>query len=120
MRTYDLTNQAGITIRNFVKLIMCRVKEKPKAFRDIPLKRSDYEKAAENNNLYWSAEIQGLHINFLISAITENENALVFTTDDDRFSSMNYIICVYDKQNIRFRSITALWFYEENNLKNHR
>ena len=61
------------------------LKEKLQAFRDLPLISSDYEKAAECYNICRSAGIQGSHIDFLICALAERENAPIFTTDNDFF-----------------------------------
>jgi len=61
------------------------LKEKLQAFRDLPLISSDYEKAAECDNICRSAGIQGSHIDFLICALAERENAPIFTTDNDFF-----------------------------------
>lgn len=61
------------------------LKEKLQAFRDLPLISSYYEKAAECYNICRSAGIQGSHIDFLICALAERENAPIFTTDNDFF-----------------------------------
>ena len=78
---------SGITNKNqFNKL-----KTKLKAFPDFALTMKDYEKAAESFNKCRNNGIQGSHIDFLICAVSLNNNFAVFTTDKDFLSYSKYL-----------------------------
>lgn len=59
------------------------LKDKLKAFDDLPLKVEDYEKAAELFNTCRRNGIQGSQIDFLICAAALNNKISIFTTDKD-------------------------------------
>ena len=64
--------------RQFLKL-----KEKLRAFNDLPIISRDYELAAEFYNLCRKNGIQGSHINFLICAVAHRNKLSIFTLDKD-------------------------------------
>lgn len=53
------------------------------SFEDIPLKTEHFEKAAEFSNICRNAGIQGSTIDFLICAVANIGNFIIFTTDND-------------------------------------
>lgn len=59
------------------------LKEKLKAFEDLPLKREAYELAAEFFNTCRKAGIQGSQIDFLICSTSISAGIPIFTTDKD-------------------------------------
>ncbi|PIE05173.1 MAG: PIN domain nuclease [Spirochaetales bacterium] len=59
------------------------LRDKLKAFDNLPLKTEDYEKAAEIYNTCRKKGIQGSHIDFLICAAAINNELSIFTTDKD-------------------------------------
>ena len=60
-----------------------KLKNKLRAFDDLPINQIDHESAAEMFNLCRSKGIQGSHIDFLICAIAINADASIFTVDGD-------------------------------------
>jgi predicted nucleic acid-binding protein len=54
-----------------------------RAFVDLPLERNDYERAAEVYNLCRSQGIQGSNTDFLLCAVAERRDLPLFTTDAD-------------------------------------
>jgi predicted nucleic acid-binding protein len=60
-----------------------RLREHLRAFPDLEITISDYEKAAKFFNISCSKGIQGSNTDFLICAVAERQNMLVFTTDRD-------------------------------------
>ncbi len=67
------------------------LKDKLKAFEDLPLKIDDYEKAAEIFNTCRKNGVQGSHIDFLICAASINNEISIFTTDKDFENYKKYI-----------------------------
>lgn len=61
-----------------------------RSFRDYPIKEIDYEKAAEYYNICRKAGIQGSNTDFLICAVSIENNFQIFTLDKDfhNFSSV--------------------------------
>lgn len=61
-----------------------------RSFRDYPITEIDYEKAAEYYNLCKRAGIQGSNTDFLICAVSIENNFQIFTLDKDfhNFSSV--------------------------------
>jgi len=59
------------------------LKEMLAAFDDIPLRREDYERAAEFYNTCRKSGIQGSRIDFLICAVAAGREIPIFTTDND-------------------------------------
>lgn len=66
-----------------------QLKEKLRAFYDFPITTQDYERAAELYTTCRKNGIQGSHIDFLLCAVSERNELLLFTTDQDfkRFST---------------------------------
>lgn len=60
-----------------------KLKEKLRAFDDLPIISRDYELAAEFYNLCRKNGIQGSHIDFLICAIAVRNKISIFTIDKD-------------------------------------
>src|SRR5258706_11787557 len=60
-----------------------RVQEGLRAFPDVPLRESHFERAAEFFNLCRSKGIQGSNTDFLICAVAELNRLEIFTTDRD-------------------------------------
>ncbi len=60
-----------------------RVRDGLRAFPDIPLRESDFERAAEFYNLCRSKSIQGSNTDFLICAVAELNGLQILTTDKD-------------------------------------
>jgi len=73
------------------KKIYKQLKNKLRAFDDLPILTQDYEKAAENFNICKKNGIQGSHIDFLICAVAQNNNLNIFTTDKDFENYKKYI-----------------------------
>jgi predicted nucleic acid-binding protein len=59
------------------------LKKQIRAFPDYPIQTADFEKAAEFFNLCKSKSIQGSNTDFLICAISFNNNWPIFTMDKD-------------------------------------
>ena len=59
------------------------LKERLRAFDDVPLKTEDYELAAEFFTRCRKKGIQGSHIDFLICAAARNHSMAIFTSDQD-------------------------------------
>ena len=60
-----------------------RLRDHLRAFPDLELTTSDYERAAEMLNRIRSQGIQGSNTDFLICAISERHKLPIFTTDKD-------------------------------------
>jgi len=60
-----------------------KLKEKLRAFEDIPMKTEHYEYAAQLFNICRSHGIQGSHTDYLICAVSVLNNYSIFTTDKD-------------------------------------
>ncbi|MBI4698245.1 MAG: PIN domain-containing protein [Nitrospirae bacterium] len=60
-----------------------KLKDKLSAFEDIPLESTHFIAAAEFSNICRSKGIQGSTIDFLICAVANIENLIIFTTDKD-------------------------------------
>ena len=60
-----------------------KLRDHLRAFPDLELTTSDYERAAEMLNRARSRGIQGSNTDFLICAISERHNLPIFTTDQD-------------------------------------
>ena len=67
-----------VSIAQFNKL-----KKKLDAFEDFSIKQNDYEKASIFFNVCRKNGIQGSHIDFLICAVSNNNDLSLFTTDKD-------------------------------------
>ncbi len=59
------------------------LKERLRAFEDLPLVQTDYERAAEFYNLCRKAGIQGSGIDFLICSVSVGNEIPIFTSDKD-------------------------------------
>ena len=59
------------------------LKEKLRAFPDIPLETGHFEQAAGMFNQCRKAGIQGAHIDFVICAVAKGYDMPVFTSDHD-------------------------------------
>ncbi|HQJ31562.1 MAG TPA: PIN domain-containing protein, partial [Syntrophales bacterium] len=70
---------SGISIKTQFEAL----KEMLAAFDDMPLRREDYERAAEFYNTCRKAGIQGSQIDFLICAVAAGRELPIFTTDND-------------------------------------
>jgi predicted nucleic acid-binding protein len=60
-----------------------RVRDGLRAFPDVPLGETDFERAAEFYNLCRSKGIQGSNTDFLICAVAELNGLQILTTDKD-------------------------------------
>ena len=60
-----------------------KLKKKLKAFDDFLIQQNDYETASEFFNNCRKNGIQGSQIDFLICAVSHNNNFSIFTTDKD-------------------------------------
>ena len=60
-----------------------KLKDVLAAFEDIPLESDHFIKAAEFSNICRKRGIQGSTIDFLICAVANLENLIIFTTDKD-------------------------------------
>ncbi len=60
-----------------------KLKEKLRAFNDLPIISQDYELAAEFYNLCRKNGIQGSHIDFLICAVAHRNKLSIYTLDKD-------------------------------------
>ncbi len=73
------------------------LKEKLRAFEDLPLKQQDYERAAEFYNTCRKSGIQGSHVDFLICAVAAEWGIPIFTSDKDFFLYAKHLnITLYD------------------------
>ena len=59
------------------------LKEKLLAFEDLPLSRTDYERAADFYNTCRKSGVQGSQIDFLICAVSAGMAIPIFTSDKD-------------------------------------
>ncbi len=59
------------------------LREKLRAFDDLPLTQGDHETAAEFHNTCRRAGIQGSHTDFLICAAAASRGMAIFTSDND-------------------------------------
>lgn len=59
------------------------LRERLRAFPDLPLTSGDFETAAEFCNLCRGKGIQGSNTDFLICAVAARRNLPIFTSDDD-------------------------------------
>lgn len=59
------------------------LRDRLRAFRDLEIRREDYERAAEYFSVCRAAGIQGSHVGFLICAVSVANDMPVFTTDAD-------------------------------------
>ncbi len=60
-----------------------KLKDKLSVFEDIPLETKHFVKAAEFCNICRKKGVQGSTIDFLICAVANAENLVIFTTDKD-------------------------------------
>lgn len=68
-----------------------KLKKKLNAFEDFLLNQNDYETAAEFFNDCRKNGVQGSHIDFLICAVSYNNNFSIFTTDKDFENYSKYV-----------------------------
>ena len=68
-----------------------KLKDMLSAFEDIPLESKHYIKAAEYSNICRKKGIQGSTIDFLICAVANTENLIIFTTDKDFENYKKYL-----------------------------
>ena len=59
------------------------LKERLRAFENLPIISDDYERAADFYNTCRKNGIQGSHIDFLICAVSYRSHTPIFTTDED-------------------------------------
>jgi len=67
------------------------LKSKLSVFEDVPIKTRDYELAAQLFNECRSKGIQGSHIDFLICAVSINNQFSIYTLDNDFENYQKYI-----------------------------
>jgi len=60
-----------------------RLREKLRAWPDLPIETADHERAAECFNTCRARGIQGAHADFLICAVAERRDLPILTTDQD-------------------------------------
>ncbi|MHB8204845.1 MAG: type II toxin-antitoxin system VapC family toxin [Desulfomonilaceae bacterium] len=73
------------------------LKEKLRAFEDLPLNQQDYERAAEFYNTCRKAGIQGSQVDFLICAVAEGRGVPIFTSDKDFYLYAKHLnITIYN------------------------
>jgi len=60
-----------------------KLKKKLNAFEDFFIKQNDYETASEFFNVCRKNGVQGSHIDYLICAVSSNNDFSIFTTDKD-------------------------------------
>lgn len=60
-----------------------RLRDILRAFPDLQIERGDFELAAEHNNTCRRKGIQGSDVDFLICAVAQRHNLLIFTLDGD-------------------------------------
>jgi predicted nucleic acid-binding protein len=70
---------AGISDR----VVFDSLKSNLQSFGDLTITTMDYETAAEFYNTCRKNGVQGSHIDFLICAVANNNDLLIFTTDQD-------------------------------------
>jgi len=68
-----------------------QLKEILSVFEDIPLSIGHFEKAAEFSNLCRKKGVHGSTIDFLICAVANLENLIIFTTDGDFETYQKYL-----------------------------
>ncbi|HBM17426.1 MAG TPA: PIN domain nuclease [Lentisphaeria bacterium] len=68
-----------------------RLKKHLEAFQDISLKTEHFVKASEFSNLCRSKGVQGSAIDFLICAVSVNDNLTIYTDDNDFESYLKYL-----------------------------
>ena len=79
------------------------LKEKLRAFEDLPLTRLDYEHAAEFYNTCRKSGIQGSQVDFLICAVAEGRGVPIFTSDKDFYLYAKHLnITLYDVRKCHF------------------
>ncbi|HHE38067.1 MAG TPA: PIN domain-containing protein [Candidatus Cloacimonetes bacterium] len=78
---------SGIKSQNQFK----KLKSKLSAFSDLPINSEDYEKAAEFYNTLMSKGVQGSFIDFLLCAVSYNNDFSIFTTDYDFINFAEHI-----------------------------
>lgn len=59
------------------------LRDRLRAFDDLPIRTADYERAAEFSNTCRQAGIQGSHVDFLVCSVAAGGGASIFTTDRD-------------------------------------
>jgi predicted nucleic acid-binding protein len=59
------------------------LRDRLRAFEDIPIRTADYERAAEFSNTCRRAGVQGSHMDFLICSTAAGNGASIFTMDRD-------------------------------------
>ena len=87
---------SGITREDQFNLL----KTKLSSFQDYPILANDYEMAAYFFNLCRKKGIQGSHIDFLICAVSSNNDFPIFTLDNDFFQYIKY--CNFSLHKTRF------------------
>ncbi len=60
-----------------------QLKNHLRAFEDLPIQLSDYERAAEMFNLCRKKGIQGSQVDFLICSVAERDHLSIYTLDND-------------------------------------
>lgn len=84
---------SGITVQAQFETL----KEKLRAFEDLPLNQQDYERAAEFYNTCRKSGIQGSQVDFLICAVAEGRGVPIFTSDKDFYLYAKHLnITVYN------------------------
>ena len=68
-----------------------KLKKKLNAFDDFFINQNDYETASEFFNVCRQNGVQGSHIDFLICAVSYNNNFSIFTTDKDFDNYSKYV-----------------------------
>ncbi|MGA8830983.1 MAG: PIN domain-containing protein [Desulfomonilaceae bacterium] len=77
------------------------LKDKLRAFEDMPLTQGDYERAAEFYNICRKSGVQGSQIDFLICAAAVSMAVPIFTSDKDLFLYAKHLnITLYDPPRI--------------------
>ncbi len=84
---------SGITVQAQFETL----KEKLRAFEDLPLNQQDYDRAAEFYNTCRKSGIQGSQVDFLICAVAEGRSVPIFTSDKDFYLYAKHLnITLYD------------------------
>jgi predicted nucleic acid-binding protein len=59
------------------------LRDRLRAFNDVSIHESDYERAAEFSNSCRQAGVQGSHVDFLICSVAAGNSAAILSTDKD-------------------------------------
>jgi predicted nucleic acid-binding protein len=80
-----------------------KLRDRLRAFSDLSIQGSDYERAAEFSNTCRRAGVQGSHIDFLICSVAAGNGASIFTRDKDFSSYAKHIPITLHEPRARHR-----------------